>query len=333
MKAIIPTAGVGSRLRPFTHTIPKVLLQVADKPILGHILDKLIQEDVQDVTFVVGYLGEQIEEYVRRAYPHLTSHFVEQKETRGLGHAILLTQDALEGTTEPVLIILGDTVIDADLSLLKKADSVMLGVHEVEDPRRFGVVELDGDCITGMVEKPERPQSNLAICGIYYLPQIEPLYACLQDNMNHGVLTRGELQLTDALHVLLRKGVTMKAFQVDGWFDCGKPETLLATNRTLLKQRFSDNEKELLQRFPSIRIKPPVYIGPDAQVEDSIIGPDVTISAGASVHCSIVTNAIINEGAQLNTVLLADSIIGNESQVQAAALRLYVGDRSEVIFD
>ena len=333
MKAIIPTAGVGSRLRPFTHTIPKVLLQVADKPILGHILDKLVQENVHDVTFVVGYLGEQIEEYVRGAYPNLTSHFVEQKETRGLGHAILLTREALAGTNEPVLIILGDTVIDADLNLLKKADNILIGVHEVEDPRRFGVVEVQGDHIVNMVEKPERPVSNLAICGIYYLPQIEPLYACLQDNMTHGVFTKGELQLTDALQVLLRKGETMKAFEVDGWFDCGKPETLLATNRTLLEQRFSNNVEELLQRFPTIRIKPPVYIGPGAEITDSIIGPDVTISAGASVNSSIVSNAIINEGAQINNVLLADSIIGNESQVQAAALRLYVGDRSEVIFD
>jgi glucose-1-phosphate thymidylyltransferase len=333
MKAIIPTAGVGSRLRPFTHTIPKVLLQVADKPILGHILDKLVQENVHDVTFVVGYLGDQIEEYVRKAYPNLTSRFVEQKETRGLGHAILLTREALADTQEPVLIILGDTVIDADLSLLKNANSIMLGVHEVEDPRRFGVVEVQGDQITAMVEKPERPVSNLAICGIYYLPQIEPLYTCLQDNMEGSILTKGELQLTDALQVLLRKGTTMKAFQVDGWFDCGKPETLLATNRTLLEQRFSDNVAELLERFPTVRIKPPVYIGPGAEVTNSIIGPDVTIGAGASVNTAIVSNAIINEGAQLNNVLLADSIIGNESQVQAAALRLYVGDRSEVIFD
>jgi glucose-1-phosphate thymidylyltransferase len=333
MKAIIPTAGVGTRLRPFTHTIPKVLLHVADKPILGHILDKIVAEGIRDVTFVVGYLGDMIEKYVRREYPALDSHFVLQEEPQGLGHAIYLTREQCAGSDEPALIILGDTILEADLSILHNAGTDMIGVREVEDPRRFGVVEMRGEFISAMVEKPEQPKTNLAIVGIYYLNNLSLLYECLEANMKKGVLTKGEIQLTDALQGMIERGARMKAFKVEGWYDCGKPETLLATNHALLEKSFMNTAPELHERFGTVRIKPPVYVAPGADVSDSILGPDVTIAENAVVKNCIVSNSIINEEARLRDVLLAGSIIGSGAVVQAAALRLYVGDKSEVIFE
>jgi len=333
MKAIIPTAGVGTRLRPFTHTIPKVLLHVADKPILGHILDKIVAEDIRDVTFVVGYLGDMIEKYVRREYPALDSHFVLQEEAKGLGHAIYLTRGQCAGSKEPALIILGDTILEADLSILHNAETDMIGVREVEDPRRFGVVEMRGEFISAMVEKPEKPKTNLAIVGIYYLNNLSLLYECLEANMKKGILTKGEIQLTDALQGMIERGTRMKAFKVEGWYDCGKPETLLATNHALLEKSFMNTAPELHERFGTVRIKPPVYVAPGADVSDSILGPDVTIAENAVVKNCIVSNSIINEEARLRDVLLAGSIIGSGAVVQAAALRLYVGDKSEVIFE
>jgi len=333
MKAIIPTAGVGTRLRPFTHTIPKVLLHVADKPILGHILDKIVAEGIRDVTFVVGYLGDMIEKYVRREYPALDSHFVLQEEAKGLGHAIYLTREQCAGSKEPALIILGDTILEADLSILHNAGTDMIGVREVEDPRRFGVVEMRGEFISAMVEKPEKPKTNLAIVGIYYLNNLSLLYECLEANVNKGVLTKGEIQLTDALQGMIERGARMKAFKVEGWYDCGKPETLLATNHALLEKSFMNTAPELHERFGTVRIKPPVYVAPGADVSDSILGPDVTIAENAVVKNCIVSNSIINEEARLRDVLLAGSIIGSGAVVQAAALRLYVGDKSEVIFE
>jgi glucose-1-phosphate thymidylyltransferase len=333
MKAIIPTAGVGTRLRPFTHTIPKVLLHVADKPILGHILDKIVAEGIRDVTFVVGYLGDMIEKYVRREYPALDSHFVLQEEAKGLGHAIYLTREQCADPDEPALIILGDTILEADLSILHNAETDMIGVREVEDPRRFGVVEMQGEFISAMVEKPEKPKTNLAIVGIYYLNNLSLLYECLEANMKKGVLTKGEIQLTDALQGMIERGTRMKAFKVEGWYDCGKPETLLATNHALLEKSFMNTAPELRERFGTVRIKPPVYVAPGADVSDSILGPDVTIAENAVVKNCIVSNSIINEEARLKDVLLADSIIGSGAVVQAAALRLYVGDKSEVIFE
>ena len=332
MKAIIPTAGVGSRLRPFTHTVPKVLLQVADKPILGHILDKIIEIGVGEATFVVGYLGSMIEDYVRRAYPGLRANFVEQADPRGLGHAILLTAPHHRDDSEPVLIILGDTILDADLSVLRGADSDMIGVCEVDDPRRFGVVELDGERIVSMVEKPEHPPSKMAIVGVYYLRRPAVLFDALERNVAEGRLTKGEIQLTDGLARMIEEGATMRAFPVKGWHDCGKPETLLATNEALLRERFGGEAGWVEARYPRTRINPPVYIDPTAVLTDAIVGPNVTVGAGATISQAIVRNSIVNAGAEVQNVILTDSIIGNDARVRESSLRLYVGDRSEILF-
>ncbi|HEX2974130.1 MAG TPA: sugar phosphate nucleotidyltransferase [Tepidisphaeraceae bacterium] len=341
MKVIIPTAGEGKRLRPFTHTLPKVLLQVADKPILGHILEKLLQENLTDVTFVIGYMGDKIVEYVRRQYPSLNARFIVQEEVHstpdalyGLGYAIYLTHVHHEDSNEPLLIILGDTVIEADFSGIHGASDSMIGVHEVSDPQRFGIIELDGnDYISAMVEKPEHPKTNLAICGIYYLTQPKMLYQALRENIEAGVRTKGEIQLTDALQKILERGVRMRSFKVEGWYDCGKPETLLTTNQALLRKYFMHNIEDLQKRFPSVLVKPPVYIDPAAKIAHCIVGPDTAIGAGAQVSSSIVASTIINEGAQVHNALLSGSIIGNEAHVTGTALRLYVGDKSEIKFE
>ncbi|MBC8143987.1 MAG: nucleotidyltransferase family protein, partial [bacterium] len=144
MRAIIPVAGVGTRLRPHTHTLPKVLLNVAGKPILGHILDKLIEEGITAATIIVGYMGELVESYVREHFV-LDVDFIQQPVREGLGHSVFLASDALGD--EPVLIILGDTIFEVDLRPVLAGQHSSLGVKSVEDPRRFGVVEMDGDVV------------------------------------------------------------------------------------------------------------------------------------------------------------------------------------------
>ena len=333
MRAIIPTAGVGSRLQPFTHAIPKVLLQVADKPILGHIIDRLIEERIKQMTFVVGYRGDMIEAFVRDKYPGIAAFFVEQDEPRGLGHAIHITADIHRDSDEPLLIILGDTVIQADLGDLHDSEVSRIGVKQVDDPRRFGVVELENGAIVRMVEKPEKPKSDQAIVGIYLITEPAMLYEALGSNIQEGVLTKGEFQLTDALQRMIDRGVVMKPLEVSGWHDCGTPESLLQTNRILLRERFMADAEQLEARFPTAHIKPPVWIAPSAHIGDSIIGPGVTIAADARLENAIVRNSILSQGARVRNVYLADSIIGNHAIVSEQALRLYVGDSSQVIFD
>ncbi|MFW6286807.1 MAG: sugar phosphate nucleotidyltransferase [Candidatus Sumerlaeota bacterium] len=333
MKAVIPTAGEGTRLRPFTHTVPKVLLRVADKPILQHIIDKLIDVGVEEVTCVVGYLGKQIEAFVRETYPDLPTNFVEQEEPRGLGHAIHLTAEHHRADDSPLLIILGDTIIDADLSELKDAGRNMIGVREVDDPSRFGVVEVEDDRILSMVEKPEDPPSNLAIVGVYYLTQAAPVYDALAKSVEREETTKGEIQLTDALQKALDEGFEMHTFSVSGWHDCGTPESLLETNRNMLEQRFPKVSEEFQAKYPTIRVHPPVYIAPSADISDSIVGPNVSIGEGVKLKRSIVRNSILNEKSSVQNVILADSIIGSEARVRESSLRMNVGAQSEVIFD
>ena len=184
MKAILPVAGIGSRLRPHTHTTPKALVHVAGKPILGHILDALVPVGVDEVVLVVGHLGSKIVEYVQEAYDFRV-HVVEQNQPMGLGHAIYLAQAAVR-QPEPLLIVLGDTVFQADLKGALAPGKSEIGVAEVSDPRSFGVVELEGGRIVRLVEKPQVPPSNLAIVGVYYLQDSSRLYQALEHVVTAG---------------------------------------------------------------------------------------------------------------------------------------------------
>jgi len=323
VKAILPVAGAGTRLRPHTHTMPKALVHVAGKPILGHIIDQIVPAGVDELVLVVGHLGEKIVEYVKGAYP-LRVHVVEQAERKGLGHAIYLTEGVVR-PEEPVLIVLGDTIFRGDLNAALAAGTSTIGVAEVEDPRSFGVVELDGDRIVRLVEKPQVPPSNLAIVGVYYLKESARLYAALRYVVESGLRTRGEIQLTDALQVMVDRGEEMSVFRVSEWLDCGSPETLLETNRKLLAGApFPEHVRERAV------IIPPVYIAPTAEVSQCVLGPYVSVADGARVQRAVVRNSIINREAQVSDILLTDSIIGERAGVGGSYTRLNVGDSSEM---
>lgn len=321
MRAIIPVAGVGSRLRPHTYTVPKVLLNVAGKPIIGHIMDKIIAAGFDSATIVVGYLGDLIKEYITSNYK-IKVDFVEQEERLGLGHAIYLSRHTI--SKDPVLIILGDTVFDVDLGAMIRNEHSTIGVKEVEDPRRFGVAETRDGFITKLVEKPENPTSNLAIVGLYYIKHPDVLLDCLKEMIKRDVRTKNEYQLTDGLQLMIERGEKLTTFGVEGWYDCGKPETLLSTNRHLLHSTATNGTHE------SVVVVPPVFISPKASVKNSVIGPYATIADGAVVEDSIVKNSIVSEQASVYTALLEDSIIGTNAVVKGGFKRINIGDSSEL---
>ena len=323
MRAIIPVAGVGSRLRPHTYTIPKVLLNVAGKPIIGHIMDKIIAGGFDSATIVVGYLGDKVKEYITENYS-ISVDFVEQEERLGLGHAIYLSRHTI--SKDPILIILGDTVFDVNLSAMTKGEYSSIGVKEVSDPRRFGVAETTNGFVTRLIEKPENPTSNLAIVGLYFIRRPDVLLECLKSMIKNDVRTKGEFQLTDGLQLMIERGEKIKTFTIDGWFDCGKPETLLETNKHLLGQHST------LTSPPGVVVIPPVFISPKAIVKNSVIGPNTTIAAGASVEDSVVRNSIISEDALVKSALLEESIIGSNAIVRGGYKRINIGDSSELEF-
>ena len=321
MRAIIPVAGVGSRLRPHTYTLPKVLLNVAGKPIIGHILDKIIEDGFDEATIIVGYLGDKIREYIHSHYS-LKVDFIEQEERMGLAHSLYLARESF--SSDPVLIILGDTIFDVDLKPVLQSSSSSVGVKHVEDPRRFGVAEVKDGFLTKVVEKPEHPTSNLAIVGLYWIRNPKLLQECVGELIAKDFRTKGEYQLTDALEMMIGKGEKIGTFTVDGWYDCGKPETLLSTNRHLLEK---ESTKVSLN---GVVVVPPVYVSSTAQITHSLIGPYATIAEGAVVADSIVKNSIVSQEAQVFKVLLDNSIIGNNAVVRGTYNRINVGDSSEI---
>lgn len=316
-------AGIGTRLRPHTHTIPKALVQVAGKPILGHILDELIPVGVTDIVLVTGYMADRVRRYVDRAYPALTVSYVHQEERRGLGHAIYLTKEHIRGG--PALIVLGDTVVSADFAALLSGRKTLIGVKDVENPERFGVVEVKQGRVVNLVEKPDAPPSNLAIVGVYYIARTELLVECLQCIVSEDIRTKGEYQLTDALKLMLERGEEMGTFAVEGWHDCGRPETLLETNRFLLSR-----DGSTARDIPGSIVLDPVAIDETAIVESSVVGPYVSIAAGSVIRDSVIRNSIVSGNAHVERSLLESSLIGENAVVRGSFQRLNVGDSSEI---
>jgi glucose-1-phosphate thymidylyltransferase len=324
MRAIIPVAGIGTRLKPHTYSTPKVLLNVGGKPILAHILDRLIEEGITKATFVIGYLGELIREYVRKNYPQMKVDFVEQENMEGLGHAIYTAIPTFDD--EKIFIILGDTIFDVKLGNVLKQKNSSLGVKEVDDPRRFGIAVLKNGFVEKLVEKPQKPVSNLALVGLYYIANSKLLVQSLEELVQKDIRTKGELQLTDALQIMIDKGEKITTFPVDGWYDCGKPETLLSTNKFLLEQ------KSFSKKYENVVINMPVYIAEDVEIENSVIGPYTTIDKAANIKDSVIKNSIVGSNALVSKSLLDNSIIGNNSIIKGSFKRLNSGDSSEIEF-
>jgi glucose-1-phosphate thymidylyltransferase len=324
MQAIIPVAGIGTRLKPHTYSTPKVLLNVGGKPILAHILDKLLEEGVNKATFVIGYLGDMVKEYVESSYPSIKSQFVIQEKMEGLGHAIYTAIPTFNDNE--IFIILGDTIFDVDLKGVFKKKISSLGVKKVEDPRRFGVAVVRNGYIEKLVEKSQTPVSNLALVGLYYVSHSDILIKSLNELVKKDIRTNGELQLTDALQIMIKSGEKVSTFPVEGWYDCGKPETLLSTNKFLL------DKKSQAGKYKNVVINQPVYIAKDADIENSVIGPYATISNGCVVRECIIKNSIVGVNAQVSKALLDNSIIGDNTLVRGTFKRLNSGDSSEIDF-
>ncbi len=330
MKIIIPTAGYGTRLRPHTWSKPKPLVTVAGKPVLGHVLDMFTKLPIIDeVTFIIGYLGEQIEEYVSTAYPELPSRYIVQKELIGQSHAIWL---AREGMTGPMLMIFVDTIIEVDLSNLMSEEADALGwVKEVPDPRRFGVADVDQDgWVRQLVEKPQDVSNNLAIVGFYYFQKSEDLISAIVEQMERKTQLKGEFYLVDAINIMLEQGLKMRVQPIEEWHDCGKPDTLLETNRYLLENG-RDNSTAASQR-EAIVVVPPVFIDPSADIERSVIGPHVSIGPGCVIKNSLIQNSLVDANSEITDSSLSDSLIGREARVIGRYRSLNVGDSSEIGF-
>jgi glucose-1-phosphate thymidylyltransferase len=330
MKIVIPLAGFGKRLRPHTFTKPKPLIIVAGKPVLGHVLDMFHKLDnVDEIIFIVGHLGEQIEEYVRKEYPHINAYYYHQEELNGQSTALYLARERLQG---PMLMVFVDTIIETDLSRLKDevADAVTW-VKAVDDPRRFGVAEVGPDGqVKRLVEKPKDKDNNLVVVGFYYFKQSERLVEAIQEQMQRDIRTQGEYFLADAVNLMLQRGLKMRVQPVEVWLDCGKTETVLETNRFLLDH---GHDNHATTHAEGSVIVPPVNIHPSATVRNSVIGPHATLAADVVVENSIIRDSILDEGSIVDNALLSQSLIGRTARVSGRFRAFNVGEASEVGFE
>jgi len=322
MRVIIPLAGLGTRLRPHTHTKPKPLLQVAGKAVLDHVLDRLSELDIQEVVFIIGHLGEQIKEHVEANYDFATS-YVEQKELKGQAHALYLARDYLAG---PLFILFVDTIFEANLSFLKdiSSDGVVF-VKEVDDPRRFGVVTVQEGFITHFIEKPDEPISNLALVGMYYIKNSPLLLESIEAVLREDIKTKGEYYLADALQLMVNRGARLEIGTVEVWEDCGKPETLLATNRYLLRKSGGQE----IETNNSVII-PPVHIASSTSITNSVIGPYVSIAGEVVIEDSIISDSVIDQGCRVQHAILRESLIGSHAWVRGSFRKVDIGDHSRV---
>jgi glucose-1-phosphate thymidylyltransferase len=327
MKAIIPVAGAGTKLRPHTYTQPKALIPLAGKTILSFIVDQFVEAGINEFVFIIGYLGDKIQDYIREHYPQLTCHFVIQNDREGLGQAIYLTKSVV--ANDEIFIVLGDTICEFDVKSVLENEHSLLGVKRVDDPRNFGVAEIDDNSnIIRLVEKPHIPKSNMALVGLYKIRETEFLFACLENNLREGIKSYNEYNLTDALECMIKHGAKFKSFKVQNWFDCGRKDTLLESNATLMKKFGGTIAQEHV--FENTIIIPPVSIAPGCEIRNAIIGPNVAIGEKTTVVYSIVKDSIIGSFSNLYDVVLYDSLIGSDTEIKGETRTLNIGDNTEI---
>jgi len=330
MKAVIPVAGAGTNLRPLTYTQPKPLIPVAGKTIISFIIDQLIEAGVDDFVFIIGYLGEKIKNFVEENYPNLKMEFVHQEERFGLGHAIWTARDALKDADE-IIIVLGDTIFDLDLKEMLLSPLSCVGTQQVDEPRKFGVVERgENGLVSKFIEKPKIPKSNLAMVGLYKIKEVKVLLEGIDYNIKNDIRTLGEFQLTDGLMRMIEKGVEFTTIPVNKWFDCGKKEILLETNAMLLdKEGYASSN---LPNFDGSIIIHPVSIGENCEITNSIIGPHVTIGNNTQIDSSVIKESIIGSYSSISEIILKQSVVGSDAAIHGWSQSLNIGDNTEIDF-
>ena len=329
MKVIIPLAGKGTRLRPHTYVTPKPLLNVGGRPVMAYILDDLKKLGVTEVVFITGHLGDKVQDYVAREYPEFTAHYVEQADQNGTAGAVGLAKDFID---EDVLILFVDTIFDADLSIIRDLPKDVAGViwvKEVEDYQRFGVVLTDKEgFMKRIIEKPKDPVSKLANIGLYYIRDWKLLFEGIQDVMTSTKSAGQEYYLTDAFQYMIDRGSKIKTIEVEGWYDAGKPDTLLETNRHLLE---NVGQSRAPDGGRNVKVHEPVRVEEGCTLEDCELGPNVTIMSGCTVKGSKIRDSIVGAKTTIEDSDLHDSLIGDACVVRGAKGSLSITDHSEVV--
>lgn len=322
MDIILPVAGLGTRLRPLTWSRPKPLVSVGGKPILAHVIDRVLPVNPDKIVFITGFLGDQIERWANENYD-IPLAFVEQPEMRGQTDAIVRTRDVATGAG---LILFPDMVFEADFSQLATTDAdVVIYTQEVDDPAAFGVAVKDGQgLVTRLVEKPREHVSNEAVVGIYYFRSMPDLYAAIDEQMERGITLKNEYFIADAIQIMINDGKKVITAPVTAWEDCGNIEVLLSTNRYLL-----DRARPVGER-PGAVIRQPSVIAEDAVLDGAVVGPYAAIGSGAVIRNAVVSDAIVDDGATVENTVISHSVVGRGARIIGVPAEIHAADQSLV---
>lgn len=333
MKIIVPMAGMGKRMRPHTLTVPKPLVPIAGKPIVHRLVEDIASVSDEKVTEVAFIIGPSFGEEVERSLLDIASNIgaegkiFYQEEALGTAHAILCAQDCLN---EKVIVAFADTLFKADFKLDSNQDGV-IWVQQIDDPSAFGVVKLnDKNEITDFVEKPETFVSDLAIVGIYYFKDGVYLKNELQFLLDNNIMDKGEYQLTNALENMKNKGTKFVPGKLTEWLDCGNKNATVYTNQRYLE--FIRN-KDLISgsaKITNSTIIEPVYIGENVVINNSVVGPHVSVGDGTKIDRTIVSNSIIQTNTEVVNSNITNSMLGNFAKLECKSLDLSVGDYNTI---
>ena len=330
LKIIIPMAGIGKRLFPLTEHRPKPLLRLAGGRLLDYVLatfQELEQAFTVEYVFIIGYLGDHIKKHMHQAHPDKKVTYYVQNQLSGQSHEVYLAKESISG---PILLTYADTINKADYSfLVAEPPEGVAGVQEVEDPRRHGVAIVDpGNVISGLIEKPATFEHRLALTGLYYFSTGERLIEAIEAQIKRGTSLHNEYYLADAINILVQDGMRIRTERVLEWLDAGTPEALLETN-ALLVRRQGQSWHGMQEGKSSVMIDP-VYIHESSRVENSMIGPDVSIGANCVVKGSILRNTIVDDGSIIIGAALTDSLVGQGCSISGQPVRSVVGDFSQI---
>ncbi len=322
MKTIIPSAGLGTRMRPITFTTPKILIKLGEKAIIDYILEKLIANGINEISMILNPQGEKIKSYIQKRYS-LKIKFIFQPKLNGIAHAVSMASEDL--TDEPVLVVLGDTIFEGDLKKIIRSKYSCLAVKEVENPKKYGVVILNNNgFVKKLVEKPDTYMSNLAIVGIYFFKNGIRLKNSIDHLLKNNVKTKGEYQITDAIQNMVDSGEKITTHKIDNWFDCGTPAEILSSHKYILKKYPNK------PTFAGSVVIDPCYVSPTADIANSVIGPYVTIGEKTKIVNSVIKNSIVGENSNIEYMILKDSIIGGNTNIKNREQSLIIGDITKI---